>query len=1253
MRGARFLCMALLAGVAAFSASTILRADPPAVPVYAYVEDGQPVIATRYVDGVNETLPTHVMTKPICGSNMHGITPAQFKQTAKNAYLTAAAMPYTSIGDDLPTPHAGLTLNMTVSGAPPEANAALLALKLLFESTFRDPITVNLSISFEDIGPGGILGLTQSQFQDFNYETGRAAMVAGKDSDDLIQDFLPLTSLPLKFGAGSTAVAITGVQATRANYKAAIGSIPAGEDFHMIINTNFPFDYDPSNGVPPGLSCFRSVFAHEICHGLGFTSANDQSSFPGVRPMILDFFRFQRSTNNPANFAQFSNFPRIMGVDNPNDDQGFDIGQTEWAMSDGNPNQGSHWFQQSFDPATAIGIMQPIIADGVTFFPDYFRDSDLTAMDAIGWDKTGAVGSGDCATCNTTFKANNNTANVFPPNPSCGAGPVSVVSVVDRNMAIFDKVGNSIWTTEFEPFWAAVRSQDNDFSATGYRTSRAMFDPYMQKFVVATIGSKLGTNNQISDSWLLFAVSKTDHPTMDSDWSKFVIKSSTDQQWSDAPALGSDEINLYFSYNMMVKATGAFGTVRQHVISKEQLAGANPPIQLPADQYRFFNAAGFSHVPVQSFGATKTEWFVYQEQTAAEQNSIHLFFRGNKTVPGDTSNLTGDLPVAVPAFTAAGPARQKQNGATVPPQLDHAGDRVMSAVARGNSVWATHTVTGANGTEIRWYEFDVTNFPNTPALKQTGAISVGPSGLGGAIDNYNPSIMISAAGDMMVAFSSSGPQNFPSMAYAWRAKTDAVGLTRTPELVKAGPRSYLGGATGLEKWGSYSGLALDPSDQATFWMCNQIPTTTGNWETWFGGATLTLAGGGGGGGSLPVPSSLQIITPDGGENLVTKVSRIIRWSASGDPDAPVSLFLYKGTSLVGTIASNLPASSGANGFNWTVGTLSNNAAVTSDANYRIRVASVNDPAVFDDSNSFVRITEKVEVDVGVPDANGVLKSNYIFAPGEQVPLQGKATKGQPPYFYQWSPQDHLSNANVINPTASPTQTITYTLTISDATGAASSKTVTLTAGNPLRANAGVDLLFPSGGAVILEGSVNGGTPPYTVEWFDCDPSVAGCTVPVATTIQPSVVPGGTMTYFLRVKDDDGALRSDSVTVTPGFTIGFENEPGDGGTVSKSPVKSLYQAGEAITITAQPFNGFKFNNWSNGATGSTNPLVISFPNQNLTVRAVYSKITTDTGEPPPTTSPLPPGCAAGLGGGLMVSLAALTCVRLGRSRRRRQ
>lgn len=54
-----------------------------------------------------------------------------------------------------------------------------------------------------------------------------------------------------------------------------------------------------------------------------------------------------------------------------------------------------------------------------------------------------------------------------------------------------------------------------------------------------------------------------------------------------------------------------------------------------------------------------------------------------------------------------------------------------------------------------------------------------------------------------------------------------------------------------------------------------------------------------------------------------------------------------------------------------------------------------------------------------------------------------------------------------------------------------------------------------------------------------------------------------------------------------------------GTVTKSPDKPFYSAGEMVTLTATAEVGNTFVNWSGGATGSTNPLTLPV-NGNLTV-----------------------------------------------------
>ncbi len=54
-----------------------------------------------------------------------------------------------------------------------------------------------------------------------------------------------------------------------------------------------------------------------------------------------------------------------------------------------------------------------------------------------------------------------------------------------------------------------------------------------------------------------------------------------------------------------------------------------------------------------------------------------------------------------------------------------------------------------------------------------------------------------------------------------------------------------------------------------------------------------------------------------------------------------------------------------------------------------------------------------------------------IASGGSTTLEGSASGGVGPYTYSWSPTTGLSNPNIAQPTASPTTTTTYTLTVHD------------------------------------------------------------------------------------------------------------------------------------------------------------------------------------------------------------------------------
>jgi hypothetical protein len=75
-----------------------------------------------------------------------------------------------------------------------------------------------------------------------------------------------------------------------------------------------------------------------------------------------------------------------------------------------------------------------------------------------------------------------------------------------------------------------------------------------------------------------------------------------------------------------------------------------------------------------------------------------------------------------------------------------------------------------------------------------------------------------------------------------------------------------------------------------------------------------------------------------------------------------------------------------------------------------------------------------------------------------------ASGGVSPYTYQWSPTTALSSYTVANPTASPSSTTAYTVTVTGANGCASTSSMTLTIGNgtPVVFNSSQSWVVPAG-----------------------------------------------------------------------------------------------------------------------------------------------------------------------------------------------
>jgi hypothetical protein len=352
---------------------------------YYFIEPGPVQQSTLYADGSVIELHTETVTWPMINSDMTQMTPDEFKNMMIESRQAFDTNPHIiTVGGK----NAGRGLNViyNVTSPPPGALEAFDSISAYLGRTFSDNVTVTINVQFTSLPPG-VLGGTSSYYAGaVSWTNTRTGLQDDMDSDDTIHVWLPSGgTIPVRYDYSSGTITDENYcYFTKASYKAAIGEV-SGADAFMQFNTNFSWDYDPSNGISGGTFCFQSVAIHETGHCLGFTSAAD------FRPNdieALDIFRFQNTDGggdyNPDNYPEFQTTARMVDKDDTggsSDDVISDIITAEYRMSDGTPYQCSH-----FKQGTVYAIMQPAFSSGQTFYPNFMKTPDLDMFDAIGWD---------------------------------------------------------------------------------------------------------------------------------------------------------------------------------------------------------------------------------------------------------------------------------------------------------------------------------------------------------------------------------------------------------------------------------------------------------------------------------------------------------------------------------------------------------------------------------------------------------------------------------------------------------------------------------------------------------------------------------------------------------------------------------------------------------------------------------------------------------------------------------------------------
>jgi hypothetical protein len=266
-----------------------------------------------------------------------------------------------------------------------------------WENLIMSPVTIYIDVdfgatNFGQTWPNGVLGATGAPSSGYPYQSVRTNLNAeatgeGNATKQAIFNSLPSTAVPTDLGDAA------GIDVSNSIARA-IGLLPATAQpgdlaARISFNSNFTFDFDPSDGITSNAIDFDAVATHEIGHALGFDS---DAGLNIPKPTIWDFYRFRTGTTP----SSFPTAPRILTIGGSPDSLQYDFvpGNSELGLSTGGPNgstanggdgwQSSHWKHVTTCGGT-VGIMDPAIPNGCR---RTITNNDILALGSFGYNLT-------------------------------------------------------------------------------------------------------------------------------------------------------------------------------------------------------------------------------------------------------------------------------------------------------------------------------------------------------------------------------------------------------------------------------------------------------------------------------------------------------------------------------------------------------------------------------------------------------------------------------------------------------------------------------------------------------------------------------------------------------------------------------------------------------------------------------------------------------------------------------------------------
>ena len=456
---------------------------------------------------------------------------------------------------------------------------------------------------------------------------------------------------------------------------------------------------------------------------------------------------------------------------------------------------------------------EKVIPNKQGFLDEFKTEATWKGPDPVLQSSLLKAGSTATATIGLNFAGQVNTSGVAPPDTQGDVSADYYMQMVNLSFQIWDKTGHSVYGPAPDSnIWTGFTGK---WSGTNDGDPIVLYDQLADRWIATQFALP---NYPSGPFYELVAVSQTSDPT--GAWYRYAYQFAN---MPDYPKFGVWPDGYYLTVNQFAPPSLGFAGAGVCVLDRAAMIRGDGTARM-----LLFNL-GTSYgslLPADIDGQTPPPTGTPNYLANLGSNTLRIWQAHVDWGTTSNSNVTLVKTLTTPSFSYSN-IRIKQPGTSQ--TLDPLSDRLMYRLqyrkfADHEALLTNHTVNadGKGQAGVRWYELQNTGSGWSIYQQGTYAPADGNS-------RWMGSVAMNKFGDIGIGFSVSSSSTYPSVRVTGQTAANAVkGVLDVSETsLVAGTKSQ----TGVNRWGDYSMMSVDPTDDATFWYTNEYSNGGWNWKT--------------------------------------------------------------------------------------------------------------------------------------------------------------------------------------------------------------------------------------------------------------------------------------------------------------------------------------------------------------------------------------------------------------------------------------